>query len=368
MSEKSVTAKKHFNIKRIIAVIVIFVLIAAMIFSSPEVRNSLFGPDNIKLSFQSGIKYDAVPYNKGMLIIGGDTIRAIDSRGRENWNIVSPINSPMVITKNKYVMLADLDGTTVSVYEKDKLISQIKTEREILTAKVNKNGYVAVATGEMGYKGAVRVYDRKGTEIYKWLSGSGYIGDIDISSQNKLAVAQLMTDKEQIYTRILTFETDSEKEPGNIAQINGIVMKLKYKSNGGIVAVCDSGVYGFKKNGTQDYFIDFGGRTPVECNIENDNNMVFTFDSGLNNAILESYSSKGKLRGSYETNGEMTSFDVNGERIMVATINGIYRITPKGKEKSHTVNPYDVNLVKIFPGRRQFLSIGSGTAEIIRVK
>lgn len=368
MSEKNVTAKKHFNAKRIIAVLIVFVLIAVMIFSNPEIQKYLFAPDNIKLGFQSGIKYDAVPYGKGMLLIGGDSIRAIDSRGRENWTIVSSSTSPMVIAKNKYIMLAEHNGVAAYVYEKDKIISQIKTEREILTAKMNKNGYVAVATEELGYKGAVRVYDKDGTEVYKWLSGSGYIGDIDISSKNRLVVAQLMTDKEQVYSRIFVFDTHSEKEPKNIAQVNGIVMKVKYKANGGIVAICNSGVYGFKKNGSQDYFIDFGGRTPIECNIENDNNMVFAFDSGRNNTILESYSSNGKLRGSYETNGGMTSFDVNGERILVATVNGIYRITPKGRGKSYTVNPYDVKLVKIFPGRGEFLSIGSGNAEIIRMK
>lgn len=368
MSEERVASKKYFRKKRIIAVIVAFLLVAAVTICNPAVLNYFFGPDNIKISFQSGTKYNAVTYNRGIILLGGDSIRMIDNRGRESWSIVSSINSPMVVTKNKYIMLADLNGTTVSVYEKDKQISQIKTEREIHTAKVNKNGYVAVATEELGYKGAVHIYDKKGTEIYKWMSGSGYIGDIDISSKNQLAIAQLMTDKEQLYTRIFVFDTKSGKEPESIAQINGVVMKLKYKSNGGIVAVCDNGVYGFKKNGTQDYVINFGGRTPVGCNIENDNNMVFVFDSGLNNAILESYSSKGKLRGSYETNGEMTSFDVSGERIMVTTINGIYRITPKGKEKSHTVNPYDVKLVKIFPGRGHFLSIGSGTAEIIKIK
>ncbi len=368
MSENSVAAKKHFSKRRIIAVIVVFVIIAAMIFSNPEVHNYLSGRDNTKLSFQKGINYDAVPYNKGVLLIGGDSVSLIDSRGRESWSIVSSFTSPMVLTKNKYIMLADQKGTTVSVYENDRIISQIKTEREILTAKLNKNGYVAVATEELGYKGAVHVFDKDGTEVYKWLSGSGYIGDIDISSKNQLAVAQLMTDKEQIYTRILTFETKSEKEPKNIAQIDGIVMKLKYKSNGGIVAICDNGVYGFKWNGARDFVIDFDGRTAIGCNIENDNNMVFAFDSGLNNTILESYSSKGKRRGSYETNGEMTSFDVSGERIMVVTINGVYRITPKGKEKSHTVNPYDIKLIKIFPGRGQLLSIGSGTAEIISIK
>ncbi len=368
MKDKEVAAKKAFSKKRIIAVLIVFALIAVMIFSNPEVQKFLMEPSDIKLSFQSGINYTARAYGKGMLLIGNDGIRAIDSRGRENWSIVSPVTSPMVITKNEYVMLADYRGTSVNVYEKDKIVSQIKTEREILSAKMNKNGYVAVATEELGYKGAVRIFNKNGTEIFKWSSGSGYIGDIDISSKNRLAIAQLMTDKEEVYSRIMVVEADSQKDAKNIAQIEGIVSKLKYKDNGGLIAVCDNGVYAFKKNGKQDYFIDFGSRTPVGCNIENENNMVFAFDSGLNNTVLESYSATGKLRGSYETDGEMISFDVNGECILTASMNGAFRITPKGKEKSRIGIKRDVKSVKIFPGRDEFLLIGSGGAQIIKLK
>ncbi len=368
MKDKRGSAKKAFSKKRIIAVLVIFVLIAVMIFSNPEVQKFLLEQSDIKLSFQIGKKYDAIAYGKGMLLISNDGIRAIDSRGRENWSIVSPVTSPMVVTKDSYIMLADHKGTSVNVYEKDKIISQIKTEREILSAKMNKNGYVAVATEELGYKGAVHVFDRNGAELFKWSSGSGYIGDIDISTKNRLAVAQLMTDKEQVYSRIILIETDDESNAKSIAQLDGIVMKLKYKDNGRLIAVSDGGVYAFKKNGKQDYFIDFGGRTPVGYNIENENNMVFVFDSGLNNTVIESYSVNGRLRGSYETDGEMISFDVNGECILSASIDGVVRTTPKGNEKSRTGIKRDVKTVRIFPGRDEFLSIGSGSAEIIKIK
>lgn len=368
MKEKNVAAKKAFSKKRIIAVLIVLALVAVMIFSNPEVQKFLLEPSDIKLSFQTGASYDALAYGKGMLIVSGDGIRAVDSRGRESWSVVSSVTSPLVLTKGDYIMLADHRGTSVNVYEKDKIISQIKTEREILSAKMNKNGYVAAATEELGYKGAVHVFDKNGKEFFKWSSGSGYIGDIDIYSKNSIALAQLMTDKEQIYSRILIIEPDSETDAKCIAQVDGVVMKLKYKNNGGLIAVCDSGVYAFKKNGKQDYTIDFSGRTPVSCNIENENNMVFAFDSGLNNTVLESYSASGRLRGSYETNGEMISFDVNGECILSASMNGIVRTTPKGKEKSRMGIKRDVKSVRIFPGRDEFLSIGSGSAEIVKMK
>ncbi len=368
MKEKSVKEKKHFSKKRIIAVLIVLVLIAVMVFSNPEVHKFLTEPDDVKLSFQSGMSYQPLPFGKEMLLVGNDGIRAVDKNGRESWSIVSPVTSPMVNIKDTLIMLADLNGTSVNVYDRDKSVSQIKTEREILSAKMNKNGYVAVATDELGYKGAVLVYDKAGKQIFKWYSGSGYIGDIDVSSNNRLAVAQLMTDKERLCSRIMVIDTSTDDEAKCIAEIDGVVMKLKYRDNGELLAVCDNGVYNFRKNGKTDFEIDFGGRTLIECNVDNARNMVFAFDSGLNNTVVESYSSSGKLRGSYETNGEMLAFDVNGEYILTACLDGITRISPSGKVKGKMDINRDIKAIKMFSGRNEVLLLGSGNADIIKVR
>lgn len=367
MNEKMV-GKKIFSKKRIFAVLILGVLVAVMIFSNPEVHKFLTESEEILLDFPSGMNYEAVTFGKEMLFVSNDGIKAVDSSGRESWSTVAATSSPMVDIENDFIMLADAGGNSINVYKNDKIISQIKTEREILTAKVNKNGYVAVATDELGYKGAVLVFDNHGKEVFKWYSGNGYIGDVDISGDKDIVVSQLVADKEQIYSRIMIIETNADDKSQCIAEVDGIVMKLKYKKNGGIIAVTDNGVHIFKRNGKEECKIDFEGRIPVGCNIENQGNMVFAFDSGLNNTIIESYSARGKLRGHYETDGKMLCFDVNGECILAATRNGVTRITPTGKERNHIEISGDVKKIKIFAGRDEFLSLGSGSAEILKIR
>ncbi len=362
-----VKVKGFLNKKRVVAVIIVFVVIAVMVFSNPEVQKFILKPDTVKLNLQTGINYSLQVAGKEMLLVSSDGIRAVDDGGRENWSIIAPTTFPVVITKNDYIMLADINGTTVNVYERDKIITQIKTEREILSAKLNKNGYVAVATDELGYKGVVRMFDKNGKDIFKWYSGTGYIGDIDIASKNKLAVAQIMTDKEQVYSRIMLIDTRSPEKANCIAELDGIVMKLNFKDNGGLVAVSEGGVYGFKRSGKKDFAVDFDGRVPVDCNIDTPGNMVFAFDSGLNNTVLESYSAKGKLRGKYEADSRITDFDVNGECIIAVTQKGVTRVTPSGKIKSETEISRDVKEIKLFAGRDKFLSLGGSSAEILKV-
>ncbi len=360
--------KRAFSKKRIVAVFVVLAAILVMMLSNPEVKNFFLDAESVKLDFQTGVDYDMVTYGKNMLLVNNEGISAIDKSGREVWSIVCAATRPAVLVRGDYIMLSDMNGKNVRTFEKEKTVAQIQTKNEILCSKVNKNGYIAVATDELGYKGLVTLYDKNGSELFKWHSGAGYIGDIDILSKHKIAVSQILTNKEKIFSRILIIEPDSKEEPLCIAELEGIVMKLCYRDNGSLVAVSENGLYGFKKNGKPDFSVSFEGRTPIGCNIENQGNMVFAFDSGLNSTVLESYSAGGKLRGSYNSNNQIKVFDVNGECIVAVSPDGIVKLNPKGEVKKKISLSKDVQKIRIFSSRDRFLSIGGSSAEIIKFR
>ncbi len=363
-----VSIKNAFNKKRILAVIAVFAVIVVMIISNPEAGEFFSSAETVSLKFQTGVEYDMVAYGNEMLLANNEGVFAIDKKGREVWSTVAATASPRIWVNGRYFMLADINGKAVRTFEKEKLVAQIETENEILSAKVNKNGYVAIATDELGYKGMVTLFNKSGNEKFRWHSGTGYIGDIDVSDSNKLAVAQLTTDKDKVYSRIIMIDPSSDKEPECVAEFEGIVMRLKYRENGTLIAVSDKGVYAFKRSGKQRFMIDFEGRKPIECNIENENNMVFAFDSGLNSTVLESYSSNGKKRGSYDAGSEIFAIDVNGECIVAARRDGIVYISPKGKLKKEIKASKDVKDIRVFAGRSKILSLGGDSAEIMKIR
>ncbi len=363
-----ISIKNALNTKRIIAAAIVLVIIIIMVVSNPEVWEFFSSTDTLKLSFRTGVEYDMAAYGNDMLIANNEGVFAIDKSGRESWSVVAPATVPQLSVKGRYFMLADINGKTVQTYKKEKQVSRIDIENEILSAKLNKNGYVALATDELGYKGMVILYDKDGKEKFRWHSGSGYIGDIDISDNEKLAVAQLTTDKDKVYSRIIIINPASKAEPECIAEIDGVVMKLMYRDNGTLIAVSDKAVYAYTRFGKQKFVIDFNSRRPVECNIDNENNMVLAFDSGLNSTILESYSSNGKLRGSYDAGSELIAIDVKGECIAAAKRDGIVRITPKGGVKKELKASKDVKDISIFAGRDRLLSLGGDSAEIMKIK
>jgi hypothetical protein len=363
-----VNVKKALDKKRIIGLLIIFALILIMALSNPEVQNFLQNNDGVKLDFQTGVEYDMESDGNEVLLVNNEGLFAVDKYGRESWNAVISTTSPYMQMKGKYILVTDINGKTARLFQKEKIVSQIETENEILCAKVNKHGKIAIATDELGYKGMIILYDKNGKEQFRWHSGSGYIGDVDISPNDKIAVAQIMTDKEAAYTKIVAISPKSDEGPVCISELSGIVMKLRYRDNGELIAVSNNGLYGFKSSGKMDFEVDFEGNSPISCNIKNDNNMVLAFDSGLNSTVLESYSSSGKLRGRFNAESEIHTFDASGECIVLASREGIVKITPKGAVKKKIKASNDVKALKIFDGRNRLMVLGDGGAELIKLK
>ncbi len=356
------------NKKRLVIVVILFITVIAAVISNAAVKNFFISSKTTEIKFQTGVDYDTVVYGNEMLLVNHEGISALNRNGAEMWNIVCSATTPMVETSGDYIMLADMNGKSVNLYHKDSLMTQIRTENEIISAKVNKNGYVAVATDELGYKGMVTVFDKGGNAVFKWHSGAGYIGDLDISDKNVIAVSQLMTDKDKIYSRIVTLNVKSGEETICSETVDGIAMKVKYRDNSEFTVVSDSEACGFKKNGRLKFKIDFKGRKLSGYEVENEHNMVFAFVSGLNTTILESYSAKGDLRGSYESHSTIETFDVSGEYIIAATTGNVVRINPKGEVKYEVAISHDIQKVGILPGRNKFIAIGDGVAKLINLR
>lgn len=358
--------KSIINKRRLIIAAILLVILLVILLTNVAIKHFLLETSVVPIRFQQGVEYDTASYGSNLLIVNNEGILAINRAGRELWKIVSATTSPIVDVSGKYIMLADMNGKHVNIYNEDKLLTQIKTEKEILCAKMNKNGYVAVATTELGYKGMITVYDKNGVEIFRWHSGSGYIGGMDISSNDKVALAQIMTDKDKVYSKIVSIDMKKNGAVTYLAEHEGIIMDVCVRDNGRITAVSDKGVWGFEKSGKEKYNISFGGRIMQSFNIDNEKNMVFAFDNGRNGTMLESYSNTGKIRGFYDAGAEIRSFDVDGECIAIGTADKVLRIAPNGKVKKEIKLSHDVKEIEVFGNRDRVIVIGGNIAELFR--
>ena len=120
-----VNFKNAFSKKKVAIILAIFVLIAVMIISNPDIKDFFSAKDAIKLTFQTGVEYDMVSYGKDMLLVNNESIFAVDKSGREAWSIVAPTATPYTQVSGDYIMLADINSKTLKTFKKEKVITQL---------------------------------------------------------------------------------------------------------------------------------------------------------------------------------------------------------------------------------------------------
>lgn len=106
------------------------------------------------------------------------------------WNQAFEMKQPVVDMCADYMAIADLEGTTVYIYDKNGQQGEIQTEYPILDIEVAGQGVVAAIT-KSDIANQIEVYDKDGTNIAKGqtvLSGDGCPVAISLSEDGtKLA-------------------------------------------------------------------------------------------------------------------------------------------------------------------------------------
>jgi len=355
------------NKKRLIIVLVIFAAILAVIFTSNKIYNYFMSSDMVELNFQKGVTYRLENFRNDMLFINNEEMKLINNRGEVQWSVVTGISDPAVSISGEYILITDISGNISFLYKNEKLIKKFTLPNSIFCAKVNKNGYSVIATGETGYKGMFTVFSPSGEEIYKWHSGSGYIADIDISPKNNIIVSQIVTEESFVTSKVILFNIKKDKNIECAKYENSLISHVHFNTDNTFIALSDNQIIGFSSKGSKKYETNFQGRTLIYYNTSNINNIVLAFRGSVNDTIIESYTHSGKLKGTYRPSENIDCIAVNGEMIITTSGRKIISVTPSGKVKSKKEILHDINNFKIFSGRKKAALIGGNTAMIYNI-
>lgn len=113
---------------------------------------------------------------KEYIIIGTtEGIKAFNSKGEVAWSVTAPVGKAMLKSSEDKLLLADLGGKDVYIFNKDKLEWQQSFEGNIINADVSRSGYVTIVHEMAGYKGMVRVFDAKGQMMLSRYIASNFV-------------------------------------------------------------------------------------------------------------------------------------------------------------------------------------------------
>ena len=168
--------------------------------------------------------------------------------------------SSQMYRSGDYLLVYDREGTTASVFYKNKELYSITTEHRIRNAKVNEEGYSVVICDQPGYQGTVTVYNRKGKNIYRIYSGEKFVLDADVYSRGKqLAVCQYDAKGDKLISNISFYRLDEKEAYEVIDSAETVFTTIRFMTNGTLTAIGDSMAAGFSNNGEETWRYDYQG-------------------------------------------------------------------------------------------------------------
>ena len=355
------------NKRKLMFAITALVIIGILIFNLPGIYDFFMYSDHEEIENLVGGDYHLERCEDGMLAYNNNEISLVSDKGEVKWSSAVKSATPKVFVEDKYILLADLGGTNAYLYEGEKLRTTIKAKEEIFAAALDDKGNIALATKAKGYKGGVTVYDKNGESEYVFGSGNGYISALDIR-KDKFIISQISAKEDALYSTVALIDWTDNEEKICETKTDEMIFDVRFLANGDFVAVSDKSFSGYGRRGEIDYTISYNGRKLTNYNIESDDNMVFCFTGDRNDSVIESYSRRGKLRGTRIESDEISSLDVCGEAILISSMRNIKRVYPDGDADEAVTSLHDVRRIKLFKNRRYALITGNSSATVVKVK
>ena len=184
---------------------------------------------------------------------------------------------PVSISAGDKILTYDQGGYTVKLDDSGGNIQTVTAGDSILFCAVENGGAFAVATTESRYRGSISIYNRNGSEIYKWSSAENYIMAAAFVNSGEMIVATVNAQNADYVTQIYRLRTDQDQEE-YLTSLNGVLPLSLTIKNGNIQLVAQQGVYTMDSRGTLLNTYAFEGSLCALGGLEEGNLVVATQD------------------------------------------------------------------------------------------
>ena len=145
------------------------------------------------------------------------------------------ILNPVMSKEGGYALVYDAGGSELYLFSDRQLIHEYKaaSDSAIISARVNKNGWLAIAEEAAGYKASVTVYNDKFQPVLTENISSSFVMDAVVSPDNRqLAVVTLGQDETKFTSTLRIFEFSEGAEQVTQEISDSPTLDLRWSDNG----------------------------------------------------------------------------------------------------------------------------------------
>lgn len=147
---------------------------------------------------------------------------------------VLSMDNPVLAASAKAGVVYDAGGQSLFLFRGTEEVFDLSLEggADLLSARVNDNGWLAVTAQQSGYKGAVTVYDNHGKKIIQISLSSTFVVDAALSPDCETVAVVTMDQEAGAFQSSVLFYPVDQKEPSAVCSLgSATVLDLDYEKD-----------------------------------------------------------------------------------------------------------------------------------------
>ena len=343
--------KKKLSIFILVCVILFLILLSSIIYCfNPSFRKFIdiyiFRKEidsdklpEIKISSSEDHYFHA--YDKYIAVLNKKTLYTYNSSGENIAENDVNISSPIFANKNKFLAIAENNGSKLYLISGTNIVWQNTLEGKISKISVNKNGYVSAIVSGTNYKSIVLSFDAKGNELFKTYISNNLAICADISNDNKyLSIAEIDYSGSIIKSAIKNISIEkAETDPTNSVVYtynlneNELITNIKYQDKNNLVCLTNENVYLLNVVDSIDNKVISVENNYEFIDINLKNNILYTYNNYsnfTNTSYINILNPQNSSKNIYEFKGSIKSIYSNEQKIAINTGSEIHFIGLNG--------------------------------------
>ena len=186
----------------------------------------------VPFTHAGGDKMSLAYLENGILMSSAAGAHYYSFSGRQYAEEVLSMDNPVLSASAKAGVVYDAGGQSLFLFRGTEEVFDLSLEGDgdLLSARANDSGWLAVTAQRSGYKGAVTVYDASGSEVIQISLSSTFVVDAALSPDCK-TVAVITMDQEggTFLSQVLFFPVDQKEPRAQVSLGSVAVLDLDYE-------------------------------------------------------------------------------------------------------------------------------------------
>ena len=270
--------------------------------------------------------------DSGILMASTAGARYYSFSGQTYAEEVLAMENPVLSASDRAGVVYDAGGQSLFLFRGGEEVFDLSLEgdADLLSARVNDSGWLAVTAQQSGYRGAVTVYNASGSEVIQISLSSTLVVDAALSPDcSTVAVVTIGQEGGAFTSQVLFYPVDQEEPSAQVSLGNTMVLDLDYE-DGLLWVLGESGLMTVSQDGSSTVSYSFGRFYLKGCALGGDGFALLLlgrYQSGPASRAV-TVGTDGAETAALDLSGQVLDFDSEGSYCSLLTGDALTVFTP----------------------------------------